>query len=100
MNQLSEPLANSHEAGPRVAAEATTLHADVLILGGGPAGCWAAITAAASGATVVLADKGYCGTSGATAPPGTGVWSVPPDAEARAQARASRDALGGFLAER
>ncbi|MET0343146.1 MAG: FAD-binding protein [Polyangiales bacterium] len=72
----------------------------MLVLGGGPSGCWAAITAAAKGARVVLADKGYCGTSGATAPSGTGVWYVPPDADARAQARASREALGGFLAER
>src|SRR5215467_13187040 len=37
--------------------------ADVLVIGGGPAGCWAAITAAENGASVVLADKGYCGTS-------------------------------------
>jgi len=41
---------------------------DVLVLGGGPAGAWAAISARARGATVLLADKGYCGTSGATAP--------------------------------
>jgi glycine/D-amino acid oxidase-like deaminating enzyme len=45
----------------------TTLEADVLVLGGGPAGTWAAVTAARDGASVVLADKGYCGTSGATA---------------------------------
>lgn len=51
--------------------------ADVLVLGGGPAGTWAAIAAARAGARVVLADKGYCGTSGATAPSGTGVWYVP-----------------------
>jgi NADPH-dependent 2,4-dienoyl-CoA reductase/sulfur reductase-like enzyme len=44
--------------------------ADVLVIGGGPAACWAAITAAANGASVVLADKGYCGTSGATASAG------------------------------
>jgi succinate dehydrogenase/fumarate reductase flavoprotein subunit len=31
--------------------------ADVLVLGGGPAGTWAAIAAACSGARVVLADK-------------------------------------------
>lgn len=40
---------------------------DVLVIGGGPAGCWAAWNAAASGARVLLIDKGYVGTSGATA---------------------------------
>jgi aspartate oxidase len=53
----------------------TEYHVDVLILGGGPAGTWAAIAASAKGATVLLADKGYCGTSGATAPNGTAVWN-------------------------
>jgi succinate dehydrogenase/fumarate reductase flavoprotein subunit len=48
--------------------------ADVLVLGGGPAGTWAALSAAERGARVVLADKGFCGTSGATAAAGTGVW--------------------------
>lgn len=43
------------------------LDADVLVLGGGPAGAWAALAAAGEGARVVLADKGYCGTSGPTA---------------------------------
>ncbi|SAK98979.1 putative oxidoreductase [Caballeronia pedi] len=73
--------------------------ADVLVIGGGPAGAWAAISAAANGARVVLADKGFCGTSGATAPSGTGVWYVPREREARERARASRYALGGELAE-
>ena len=63
---------------------------DVLVIGGGPAGAWAAISAAASGARVVLADKGYCGTSGATAPSGSGVWHVSPDGDQREQAKASR----------
>ncbi|MET0387132.1 MAG: FAD-binding protein [Polyangiales bacterium] len=72
----------------------------MLVLGGGPSGTWAAVTAAASGARVVLADKGYCGTSGATAPSGTGVWYVEPTPEAREEARASREAMGGHLAER
>ncbi|RXZ83176.1 FAD-dependent oxidoreductase [Paenibacillaceae bacterium] len=77
-----------------------TLHADVLVIGGGPAGTWAALSAAAKGAKVVLADKGYCGTSGATAPSGTGVWYVEPDEEKREAAMKSREALGGYLAER
>jgi succinate dehydrogenase/fumarate reductase flavoprotein subunit len=77
-----------------------SLEADVLVLGGGPAGTWAALTAARAGASVVLVDKGYCGTSGATAPSGTGVWYVPPDAESRRSAKDSRDAMGGHLASR
>ncbi|TDK39779.1 FAD-dependent oxidoreductase [Rhizobium deserti] len=43
------------------------LDTDVLVVGGGPAGCWAAWNAAANGASVVLIEKGYVGTSGATA---------------------------------
>ncbi|MFE1593439.1 FAD-dependent oxidoreductase [Nocardia sp. NPDC058705] len=72
---------------------------DVLIIGGGPAACWAAIHAREAGAEVTLVDKGYCGTSGATAPSGTGVWYVAPEATARANAKASREALGGYLAD-
>jgi succinate dehydrogenase/fumarate reductase flavoprotein subunit len=74
--------------------------ADVLVIGGGPAGCWAAIAAAESGASVVLVDKGYCGTSGACASAGVGVWYVEPEAELREAAMASREALGGYLADR
>jgi succinate dehydrogenase/fumarate reductase flavoprotein subunit len=76
------------------------LSADVLVVGGGPAATWAALKAAEEGASVVLADKGYCGTSGATASVGTGVWYVPPDDAAREAAMASREALGGYLADR
>ncbi|WP_411035626.1 FAD-dependent oxidoreductase [Shinella sp. BYT-45] len=75
------------------------LEADVLVIGGGPAGAWAAISAAGRGAKVVLVDKGFCGTSGATAPSGTGVWYVPPDPERRAKAMNSRWDLGGRLAD-
>jgi succinate dehydrogenase/fumarate reductase flavoprotein subunit len=78
----------------------TELTADVLVAGGGPAGAWAAIKAAEAGADVVLADKGYLGTSGATASAGTGVWYVEPEPEAREAAMASREALGGYLADR
>ncbi|MCC8394591.1 FAD-binding protein [Paraburkholderia sp. MMS20-SJTR3] len=82
------------------AADAQTWHdADVLVIGGGPAGTWAAISAAAKGAKVILADKGFCGTSGATAPSGTGVWHVAPEEAERSRAKASRYALGGELAE-
>lgn len=72
---------------------------DVLVIGGGPAGTWAAISAATQGARVLLADKGYCGTSGATAPSGTGVWYVEPERALRDEAKASRYDMGGQLAE-
>lgn len=77
-----------------------TCHADVLVVGGGPAATWAALKAAQAGADVVLADKGYCGASGATASGGTGVWYVPPNPAAREAAMASREGLGGHLADR
>jgi succinate dehydrogenase/fumarate reductase flavoprotein subunit len=38
---------------------------DVLVLGGGIAGCWAAISAARTGIKVILVDKGATKTSGA-----------------------------------
>lgn len=75
------------------------LAADVLVIGGGPAGTWAALTAATNGSKVILVDKGYCGTSGATAPSGTGVWYIKPDEKLREEARQSRYLLGGKLAE-
>jgi succinate dehydrogenase/fumarate reductase flavoprotein subunit len=75
------------------------LDADVLVIGGGPAGTWAAWNAAQTGASVVLVDKGYCGSSGATAPSGTGVWVIPPTTEDREKAKAQREALGGYLAD-
>ena len=74
--------------------------ADVLVIGGGPAGTWAAISAAEHGARVVLADKGFCGTSGATAAAGTGVWYVEPDPAKREAAMANREKLGGYLQDR
>ncbi|QHE75814.1 FAD-dependent oxidoreductase [Hydrogenophaga sp. PBL-H3] len=72
---------------------------DVLVIGGGPAGAWAAVAAAARGASVTLVEKGFCGTSGATAPSGTGLWHVPRDQASRDKAKASRFAMGGELAE-
>jgi len=41
-----------------------SFEADVLVIGGGLSGTWAAVAAAREGASVILADKGYCGTSG------------------------------------
>jgi succinate dehydrogenase/fumarate reductase flavoprotein subunit len=77
---------------------ATEFTADVLVIGGGPAGTWAALTAAGNGASVILADKGFCGSSGATAPSGTSVWYVDPDPETRRQSMNQRESLGGYLA--
>jgi succinate dehydrogenase/fumarate reductase flavoprotein subunit len=74
--------------------------ADVLVIGGGPAGAWAATSAASQGGKVVLVDKGCCGTSGATASAGTGVWYVPPDPARRLAAIESREKLGGYLQDR
>ena len=72
--------------------------ADVLVVGGGPAATWAAVAAAESGASVILVDKGYVGTSGATAPANTGTWSPPPG-ERRHAAIAARQPRTGNLAD-
>lgn len=93
---MSLPLKDAHSS-PSVA---TDIACDVLVIGGGPAGCWAAMEAAGAGARVVLVDKGYCGSSGATASAGTQIWYVPPDEDARDAAMASREAMGGYLSER
>ncbi len=47
------------------------------------AAAWAAISAAREGASVVLADKGFVGSSGVTATGGPGHWWVPPDRKLR-----------------
>lgn len=77
----------------------TRLTADVLVIGGGPAAAWAAWSAASKGAEVVLVDKGYLGTSGATAPGGTNLLYLPPDQKLRDQAVEQRFKGGGFLSE-
>ena len=41
-----------------------TLQCDVAVVGGGPAGTFAAVKAAENGADVLLLDKGYVGKSG------------------------------------
>lgn len=80
-------------------SDVLTLSTDVLVIGGGPAATWAAIHARDAGAEVIIVDKGYCGASGTTAPAGTGVWYVVPDPDKRSAAKASREALGGYLAD-
>ncbi|CAN0286008.1 unnamed protein product, partial [Phaeothamnion confervicola] len=77
-------------------AERLEFVADVLVLGGGPAGAWAALTARRTGAEVILADKGYFGTSGATAPSNTETWCVPPGAAREAAVARQRIKTGGL----
>ena len=48
--------------------EESELEADVLVVGGGIAGCWAAISAARQGVKVVLMEKGDVKRSGAGGP--------------------------------
>jgi len=92
-----QPTCARRDAAPAGSIE---FDADVLVIGGGPAGTWAAISAAEQSARVVLADKGFCGTSGATAAAGTGVWYVDPQPELREAAIANREKLGGHLQDR
>ncbi|MBK1835940.1 FAD-binding protein [Azospirillum sp. YIM B02556] len=80
-------------------AELPPIAADVLVIGGGLSGTWAALAAAQAGARVVLADKGYCGASGVAATSGPGHWWVPPDPDARAEAIRQRMAIAGGIAD-
>ncbi|MFC2070172.1 FAD-dependent oxidoreductase [Chloroflexota bacterium] len=48
------------------------IETDVLVIGGGIAGCFAAVKAKEQGLDVVIADKGYVGKSGSTAAAGMG----------------------------
>jgi len=75
------------------------LTADVLVIGGGPAGAWAAWSAASQGAKVILVDKGFLGSSGATAPGGTNLLYLPPDEQPRNEAVSQRMKEGGYLSE-
>lgn len=77
--------------GERAMLELVT---DVLVIGGGPAGAWAAIKARAAGVDVVLVDKGYFGTTGATAPSNTETWCVPPEDRRDAVDRHDKRNLG------
>jgi len=55
------------------------LTADVLVVGGGPAAAWAAYAAASQGVKVIIADKGFLGTSGAAAASGNGIMAPSPE---------------------
>ena len=53
---------------------------DVLVVGGGLAGCWAAHKASETGARVLLVDKGWIGASGcSTFAGGDILWWTPED---------------------
>ena len=63
---MSEPYIDERAwPYPREDEVIEELATDVLILGGGIAGCWAALGAAAQGASVLLVEKGATATSGA-----------------------------------
>ncbi|MFB9328412.1 FAD-dependent oxidoreductase [Paenibacillus aurantiacus] len=83
-----------------VRSDSIAITADVLVLGGGPAGTWAAYMAARAGCKVVLADKGYCGSSGATAASGTNLWQLHAQPEQREAEIAKFLARGSSLAKR
>lgn len=76
------------------------LETDVLVIGGGPAGLWSALTARQEGARVVLVDKGFAGSSGVAAAATAGHWWVPPDPEAPEGAMLERYSVGAELSER
>ncbi|WP_434405468.1 FAD-dependent oxidoreductase [Sphingobium sp. DN12] len=77
-----------------------TRSADVLIIGGGMAACWAAIMAAQAGAEVLLVDKGFVGTRGVTATGGPNHWWVAPEPGRREAAIEERYGRSFGLAER
>jgi succinate dehydrogenase/fumarate reductase flavoprotein subunit len=67
---MSDPQMPKETAGPAL----TTLRTDVLVIGGGFAGCFAAVKAREAGADVVMAVKGRTGRSGLT--PWANSWFV------------------------
>jgi succinate dehydrogenase/fumarate reductase flavoprotein subunit len=77
------------------------LSADVLVIGGGPAGAWAALAAADEEATVVVVEKGYMGTSGPFGVgAGTGIYYArPDDAEQRDMIVQSRQPIAYGLSD-
>lgn len=78
---------------------AAVINTDVLVIGGGMAAAWAAISATEAGARVIVVDKGAMGTSGVTANGGPGHWWVPPDPERRREAVAAQSAKARGLAD-
>ncbi len=77
------------------------LSTDVLVIGGGPAGVWAALSAIDDGSTVVVVEKGYVGTSG---PFGVGAntgiyYIMPNDREQRDAIVAARQPIAFGLSD-
>jgi succinate dehydrogenase/fumarate reductase flavoprotein subunit len=72
------------------------IDADVLVIGGGIAGCWAAISAAREGLNVVLVEKGDTVRSGAGGP-GCDHWC---DAPANPLSNVDPDTWAAHMAER
>ena len=72
----------------------------MLVLGGGPAGAWAALTVAEQGSKVILAEKGFLGTGGATAAGNTTMIHVAPHSTEREAAIKRRLNLACELADR
>ena len=85
---------------PRSASPSASTSTDVLVLGGGPAAAWSAISAREAGVDVVMVDKGWCGTSGVAAAAGIGHWFLPPDPSVRSRAIEAKWAQGGYLSDR
>ncbi len=79
-----------------LAVSGEALATDVLVIGGGPAASWAAVAASEAGARVIVVDKGYLGTSGATAPSNTGTWFVPPGDKRREAIDRRQERTGGL----
>lgn len=91
-------MTGSELRGP-YGAITTVRTVDVLVLGGGPAGAWAALSAAERGAKVVLAEKGLLGTGGATAAGNTTTIHRAPNSPSREAAIKRRLALAHGLAD-
>ena len=79
------PLPRKRESGAGATERLTT---DVLVIGGGLAGLWAAIRAREQGQCVLIVEKGFAGASGCSVFAGAVVLCLTPD-----------DDLDTFIAE-
>lgn len=76
------------------------IECDVLVVGGGPAATWAAVSALESApVSVVLVDKGYCGASGVAATSGVGHWLSKPESRERIEMIHYKSTAGGDLSD-